>query len=91
MELALAAGDRRRAVDDLVLAAPLILAGGWRGQIQVRVGAADDDGRRPVASTPRRAADGATVDRHATGTLAAAADAAPAEPGGLAAGRRGSR
>ncbi|MET8204402.1 type I polyketide synthase, partial [Micromonospora taraxaci] len=66
VEAALAAGAGDR-LDDLVLAAPLVLDDGG-AQIQVRVGPATDDGRRPV--TIHASTDGTNWTAHATGTLA---------------------
>ncbi|MEU7775828.1 type I polyketide synthase [Micromonospora taraxaci] len=66
VEAALAAGTGDR-LDDLVLAAPLVLDDGG-AQIQVRVGPATDDGRRPV--TIHASTDGTNWTAHATGTLA---------------------
>ncbi|WSK48184.1 SDR family NAD(P)-dependent oxidoreductase [Micromonospora zamorensis] len=80
VEAALAAGTGDR-LDDLVLSAPLILDEGG-AQIQVRVGAATDEGRRPV--TIHASTDGATWTAHATGTLAPTDDA-PALPVGRSA------
>ncbi|WP_449344028.1 SDR family NAD(P)-dependent oxidoreductase [Streptomyces pactum] len=87
VELALAAGRRTSApvLDELVLAAPLLLEPGQARQVQVTVGAADDDGRRDVAiySRPEAGAEDAEqeVTCHARGVLApAAAATAPAWP-----------
>ncbi|MGW1452887.1 type I polyketide synthase, partial [Micromonospora sp. NPDC002411] len=71
LELALAAGvevgcDR---VDDLVLAAPLVL-GEQRIEVQVRTGADDGSGRRTV--TVHASPDGSRWTTHATGTLSTA-------------------
>jgi pimaricinolide synthase PimS1 len=75
VEAALAAGGGDQ-LDDLVLAAPLVLDEGG-AQIQVRLGAATDEGHRPVAI--HASTDGTTWTAHATGTLAPA-DATPAVP-----------
>ncbi|MET8204052.1 type I polyketide synthase, partial [Micromonospora taraxaci] len=71
LELALAAGvevgcDR---VDDLVLAAPLVL-GEQRIEVQVRTGADDGSGRRTI--TVHASPDGTRWTTHATGTLSTA-------------------
>ncbi|WP_406208075.1 SDR family NAD(P)-dependent oxidoreductase [Kitasatospora sp. NBC_01560] len=84
VELALHAGQRVgcRHLEELTLQAPLLLPGQDAVRIQVRIGAPDDAGRRPltVHSTPD-APDGADTDGaawtcHATGTAAPAAPAA---------------
>ncbi|MGW0218737.1 SDR family NAD(P)-dependent oxidoreductase, partial [Micromonospora chokoriensis] len=79
LELALAAGvevgcDR---VDDLVLAAPLIL-GEQRIEVQVRTGADDGSGRRTV--TVHASPDGIRWTTHATGTLSTAGTLDEATP-----------
>jgi polyketide synthase 12 len=81
-ELAVRAGDLVGcpAVEELVLAAPLVIPAAGSVVIQVRVGAPDDDGRRPVEVYSRPGHDesrpGYDEDerhwlRHASGTLAA--------------------
>ncbi|MFH8371036.1 type I polyketide synthase, partial [Streptomyces sp. NPDC018031] len=82
VELALAAGRRAGtpALDELVLAAPLLLDEGVALQVQVTVGQADDDGRREVAVYTRPEA-GGDDDRpettcHARGVLAPEAEPA---------------
>ncbi|MFH8371875.1 type I polyketide synthase, partial [Streptomyces sp. NPDC018031] len=86
VELALAAGRRTAApvLDELVLAAPLLLEAGFARQLQVTVGEADDDGRRDVAiySRPESGADDGERDVtcHARGVLGPVAGPAPAWP-----------
>ena len=77
LELVLAAGTEAGCehVDDLVLSAPVVA--GERGvQLQVRVGPADDAGRRPVAV--HATTDGVRWAAHATGTVSPATLPAPA-------------
>ncbi|WP_247667463.1 type I polyketide synthase [Micromonospora sp. C81] len=77
LELVLAAGTEAGCehVDDLVLSAPVVA--GERGvQLQVRVGPADDAGRRPVAV--HATTDGVRWAAHATGTVSPATLSAPA-------------
>ncbi|MEV6976998.1 SDR family NAD(P)-dependent oxidoreductase [Kitasatospora sp. NPDC093806] len=82
VELALHAGDLVGCahLDELTLEAPLTLPERQAVRLQVRVGAPDDSGRRPVTihSAPGSDAE-ARWTRHATGVLAAA-DPAPAAP-----------
>ncbi|MGW3892888.1 type I polyketide synthase [Micromonospora chokoriensis] len=76
LELVLAAGTEAGCdhVDDLVLSAPVVA--GERGvQLQVRVGPADDAGRRPVAV--HATTDGVRWAAHATGTVSPATVPAP--------------
>ncbi|MFK4273949.1 polyketide synthase dehydratase domain-containing protein, partial [Streptomyces milbemycinicus] len=76
-------------IEDMALEAPLVLTDHGAVRVQVAVGAAAADGRRPVsvhsvAETPEADADGLaeeTWTRHATGLLAA--DASVPEPTGL--------
>jgi acyl transferase domain-containing protein len=80
VELALHAGQRvgRPRVEELVLHAPLVLAAGAGARIQVSVGGAATEPRRPVAVY---AEDGGSWVRHASGWLAGAASpAAPPAP-----------
>ncbi|MFE2408019.1 SDR family NAD(P)-dependent oxidoreductase, partial [Kitasatospora sp. NPDC059408] len=74
LELAVRAGDEAGCdrVEELTLAAPLVLPEHEGVQLQLRVGAADETGRRTftVASRPE-GADGRAWDQHATGVLAA--------------------
>ncbi|NML55432.1 SDR family NAD(P)-dependent oxidoreductase [Streptomyces sp. R302] len=76
VELATAAGERLGAgrVEDLTLAAPLVLPASGGVQIQVLVGGADASGRRSVGIYSRPDGDDAAAGRpwtaHATGTLA---------------------
>ena len=82
LELAIRAADTAGCdrVDELMLAAPLVMPERGGVAVQVAVGAPDSTGRRPIQLHSRP--DGATPDtpwtRHATGTLA---PAAPAPPG----------
>ncbi|MER7518001.1 SDR family NAD(P)-dependent oxidoreductase, partial [Streptomyces sp. NPDC126499] len=84
VDLALHAADLAAAgsVDDLTLEAPLVLPESGAVDLQLRVGAPDGAGRRPLAVHARPAdggeeaagaGDGADWTRHATGTLAAGA------------------
>ncbi|MDL2082290.1 polyketide synthase dehydratase domain-containing protein, partial [Streptomyces sp. GXMU-J15] len=81
LELALRAGESAGCdrVEDLTLAAPLVLAERGGVRVQVRVGAADASGRRPleIHSRAEEALDADPWTLHATGTLAAAADRRP--------------
>ena len=72
VELALTAGRHTGCpvVDELVLEAPLVLADDTAVQVQVVVGAPDDDGRREMTVYSRTDAGQAT--RHAHGTVAPA-------------------
>ncbi|MFC8131973.1 SDR family NAD(P)-dependent oxidoreductase, partial [Streptomyces sp. NPDC057302] len=85
VELAIRAGDQVGLdhVEELTLAAPLILPAEGATRLQVSVGAPDDSGRRALSVYSR--ADDAPDDqpwtRHAFGTLAVGADA-PAAVGG---------
>ncbi|MEE1784442.1 type I polyketide synthase, partial [Streptomyces sp. SP17BM10] len=73
LELAVRAGDEAGCdrVEELTLAAPLVLPEHTGVQLQLRVGAADGTGRRAftIASRPE-GADGRAWDQHATGVLA---------------------
>ncbi|MFF6779311.1 SDR family NAD(P)-dependent oxidoreductase, partial [Streptomyces sp. NPDC012637] len=84
VDLALHAADLAAAgsVDDLTLEAPLVLPESGAVDLQLRVGAPDGAGRRPLAVHSRAAdggeetagaGDGADWIRHATGSLAAGA------------------
>ncbi len=79
VELALRAGRELgcEQVEELTLEAPLVLGDGEAVQLQVTLGAADDDGARAVEIYSRQ--EGAEADgrwvRHATGTLAPDAEA----------------
>ncbi|ONK15521.1 Erythronolide synthase, modules 3 and 4 [Streptomyces sp. MP131-18] len=77
VELALHAAARTDCggVEDLTLEAPLTVPEDGETQVQLAVGGADADGRRPV-TLYGRGADDQPWTRHAAGTLAA--DAAPA-------------
>ncbi|MEV4616790.1 beta-ketoacyl synthase N-terminal-like domain-containing protein, partial [Kitasatospora sp. NPDC049258] len=74
LELAVHAADQASCdrVEELTLAAPLVLPETEGIQLQLRVGAPDEAGRRPfgISSRPEGAADRAWV-QHATGSLAA--------------------
>ncbi|WP_324790385.1 polyketide synthase, partial [Streptomyces sp. H51] len=84
VELAVRAGDETgcTTLDELTLEAPLVLPAEGAVRLQTVVGAAESDGRRPVAlySLPEDAAEAAAEDaaggvpwtRHATGLLGAA-------------------
>ncbi|GLW22652.1 polyketide synthase [Microbispora amethystogenes] len=65
-------------VEELTILAPLVLEGDGATQVQVTVGAGDEDGRRSVAVHAR--ADGGDWTSHATGTLA---PGSPERPGDL--------
>ncbi len=82
VELALTAGRHAGTpvVDELVLEAPLLLAGTEPVQLQVTVGEADADGRREVAVFSRPEAGDAEATRHARGLLAPDAEPATAWP-----------
>ncbi|MGW2254861.1 SDR family NAD(P)-dependent oxidoreductase, partial [Kitasatospora sp. NPDC001660] len=72
VELAVRAGDEVGCdvVEELTLAAPLVLPGAGAVQLQVAVGAPDDAGRRPVTVHSRPAAGGLHPwTLHASGTL----------------------
>ncbi|MEU4254035.1 SDR family NAD(P)-dependent oxidoreductase [Amycolatopsis sp. NPDC026612] len=82
VELAIRAGDEAGCgrIEELTLAAPLVLAEDEPVRIQVALGAPDEDGRRAVGVFSRPAGDpDAPWARHATGTLAP--DAGPADTG----------
>ncbi|MBC2874315.1 MULTISPECIES: type I polyketide synthase [Streptomyces] len=87
VELAVYAGDQAGcgALEELTLQAPLVLPERGAVDVQVRLGAPDADGRRPVGihSRPAASAREFTGDGwvcHATGTLAATPAAEPAVP-----------
>jgi acyl transferase domain-containing protein/acyl carrier protein len=82
VELALRAGDHVgcELVEDLVLAAPLVLAADGAAQVQVEVAAADAAGRRTF-TVHSRGTDDEPWTRHAEGVLAPNAPAAPAALG----------
>ncbi|MGW3572304.1 SDR family NAD(P)-dependent oxidoreductase, partial [Streptomyces sp. NPDC000941] len=72
LELAIRAGDEVGCdlVEELTLATPLVLSEHGAIQVQLRVGAADEDGRRPVAVSARpEGAVGQEWVRHADGVL----------------------
>ncbi|MFB9611737.1 type I polyketide synthase, partial [Kutzneria kofuensis] len=66
-------------LDELTLEAPLVLPARGGVTLQVAVGAADDSGRRTVTVHSRPDDDEEAWTRHATGRLAAADAAVPAE------------
>ncbi|RSM38966.1 polyketide synthase, partial [Amycolatopsis balhimycina DSM 5908] len=82
VELAVRAGDEVGCgrVEELTLLAPLVLPAQDGVQLQVRVDAAADDGRRTITVYSR--VEGGEWTQHAAGTLAA--DAAEPEPGPFA-------
>ncbi|BCB79271.1 hypothetical protein Pflav_056810 [Phytohabitans flavus] len=76
LELAVRAGDEVGCdrVEELTLAAPLVLPEAGAVQVRVRVGAPDEAGRRPLSVHSRReGAEGAPWTAHATGFLAGGA------------------
>ncbi|GAA2525398.1 type I polyketide synthase [Winogradskya humida] len=79
LELAVRAGDQVGcpAVEELTLEAPLVLPGRAGVLLQVRVGAPDGAGRRPVAIHARDEDEDTPWVRHASGFLTAG-DAGPA-------------
>jgi acyl transferase domain-containing protein len=87
VELAAKAGQRAGCgrIEELTLEVPLVLPGEGGVQVQVAVGGADRDGQRPVA-VYARAADETPGPwaRHASGLLAPAGQADPADAAGLA-------
>ncbi|WP_051834163.1 type I polyketide synthase [Streptomyces sp. NRRL S-646] len=83
LELALRAGEQADCdrVEDLTIAAPLVVPERGGIRVQVRVGAADDAGRRPL-EIHSRAEDALDTDPwtlHVTGALSAPADAPAAD------------
>ncbi|MET8541620.1 type I polyketide synthase [Kitasatospora sp. NPDC004799] len=83
VELVLRAADEVgcAGLEELTLAAPLVLPELGGVAVQVLVGGADGDGRRPVSvhSRPDRGSTDSPWTRHATGVLTAAAVGAPTE------------
>ncbi|WP_396454666.1 SDR family NAD(P)-dependent oxidoreductase [Actinomadura sp.] len=75
VELAVRAGDAVGCgrLDDLTLQAPLIVPDTGAVQIQIAVGAPDDDGRRALTLHSRPEEAGASWTHHASGQLAHAA------------------
>ncbi|MEU1260300.1 SDR family NAD(P)-dependent oxidoreductase, partial [Streptomyces chartreusis] len=71
LELAVRAGDAAGCgrVDELTVAAPLVLPERGAVQVQVRVDAADEEGRRGIRFHSRPARGGAPWQLHATGAL----------------------
>ncbi|WP_436840268.1 type I polyketide synthase [Streptomyces flavofungini] len=85
VELAVRAGDEVGCgvLEELTLAAPLVLPERGAVQLQVSVGAADDDGRAPVSVHSRDEADPeGPWTRHAAGFLSAEAVAPAADEDG---------
>ncbi|MET9496297.1 type I polyketide synthase [Streptomyces sp. NPDC006552] len=82
VELALHAGAALGCehLEELTLQAPLLLPDEGALQLQITVGDPDEDGRRPVAVHSRGNQEGDVWQRHATGTVTAAAPGAP-DPG----------
>jgi acyl transferase domain-containing protein/D-arabinose 1-dehydrogenase-like Zn-dependent alcohol dehydrogenase/acyl carrier protein/thioesterase domain-containing protein len=76
VELAMRAGEQVGCpvVDELILETPLVVATDGTVQVRVAVGAAGQDGRRPVAIHSRTDQDWL---RHATGTLGVVAEPQP--------------
>ncbi|MEO3857753.1 SDR family NAD(P)-dependent oxidoreductase [Acrocarpospora sp. B8E8] len=74
LELAIQAGDQVGCdlVEELTLAAPLVLSEGDAVAVQIAVGAPEETGRRTLSvfSRPAEAGDDVPWVRHATGTLA---------------------
>ncbi|MEU4345034.1 type I polyketide synthase [Nocardia sp. NPDC023852] len=86
VEMALAAGARLNvdSIEELLLQAPLRLAGDSEVDLQLSVDVPDDDGRRTFAIYSRsEAADGDPWVPHARGTLTAVDDRAPDSGAGL--------
>ncbi|WP_432116494.1 type I polyketide synthase [Streptomyces sp. S1] len=84
VEMAVQAGDRVGCdrIEELTLAAPLVLPERGAAQLQITVGAADDSGRRTLAVHARPEGDDGTDEawvRHASGVLTAAAASVPAD------------
>ncbi|MGW3328060.1 SDR family NAD(P)-dependent oxidoreductase [Streptomyces virginiae] len=81
VELALRAGEQVGCdlVDELTLAAPLVLSEDGAVELQIAVGALDESGRRPLAFHSRDglAADNALWLRNASGILAMGAEEPP--------------
>ncbi|MFF5173647.1 SDR family NAD(P)-dependent oxidoreductase [Micromonospora sp. NPDC000089] len=86
VELCLRAGDEVGCpvLDELVIEAPLVVGEATATQVQVAVGPAADDGRRPVTVHSRPAAGPADAPwtRHGSGMLSAATPAPAAVPAG---------
>ncbi|MDT0347334.1 SDR family NAD(P)-dependent oxidoreductase [Streptomyces litchfieldiae] len=79
VELALQAGEHAGTglLEELTLEAPLVLAETGAVQLQIHLGAADDEGRRSL-TVHSRTEEGDAWVRHATGVLAPDEAAAPA-------------
>jgi acyl transferase domain-containing protein/NADPH:quinone reductase-like Zn-dependent oxidoreductase/acyl carrier protein len=71
LELALTAAERAgcSGIDELTLEAPLILPPAGGVPVQIRVGAADEDGRRPITLHSRAPGADGPWTRHANGFL----------------------
>ncbi|MEN3586643.1 SDR family NAD(P)-dependent oxidoreductase, partial [Streptomyces sp. ZYX-F-203] len=82
VELALRAGDELGCdtVEELTMAAPLVLPEQGGVQVQVSVGIADDDGRRTVTVYSRPEDTDLPWTEHATGLLATGVVPAPSDP-----------
>ncbi|WP_420894672.1 SDR family NAD(P)-dependent oxidoreductase [Streptomyces alboflavus] len=82
LELAVRAGDQVGCdvVEELTLEAPLVVPERGGVRVQVRVGAPDESGRRPV-TVHAREDDGDVWVRHASGTLLTGADVPSAAAG----------
>ncbi|MFT3864033.1 MAG: SDR family NAD(P)-dependent oxidoreductase [Solirubrobacterales bacterium] len=83
LDLALRAGEEAGtgAVDELIMQSPVVLPEEGALAIQVQVGAAGEDGARPLTISSRPDAEGAGWTRHASGRLTAAAPAGGAFKG----------
>ncbi|MEV5342475.1 thioester reductase domain-containing protein, partial [Streptomyces sp. NPDC052676] len=81
-ELAIRAGDETGSttLEELTLDEPLVLPGEGALRLQIRVGAADADGRRALTVHSRPADPGATWVRHAHGVLGSGPLTPPAAP-----------
>nr|BFE69920.1 hypothetical protein GCM10020092_032210 [Actinoplanes digitatis] len=82
VELVLRAGEEAGCdrIDELMLAAPLVLPAHGGVQLQIRVGAAAADGRRPVGVRSRPEGSGGTWSEHATGHLVPGTGTPPPAP-----------
>ncbi|WP_313896816.1 thioester reductase domain-containing protein [Streptomyces sp. GC420] len=80
-ELAIRAGDETgcTVLEDLVLDDPLVLPSEGVLHLQIRVGAADPDGRRALTVHSRSGSPGTSWTRHAHGTLGVAPLTPPAD------------
>ncbi|MFF1909903.1 SDR family NAD(P)-dependent oxidoreductase, partial [Kitasatospora sp. NPDC058218] len=82
VELAVHAGDLvgLNRIEELTLETPLALGEAAAVQLQIAVGAPDDDGRRPLTIHSRSEASESAWTRNATGALSTALTDADAEP-----------